>query len=58
MANVVFASIALVLLTKMGKETSTARGGDMKEMFEALRGWAGSKLGRKKPAMQPERAAA
>jgi lipopolysaccharide export system permease protein len=58
MANVVFASIALVLLAKMGKETSTARGGDMKEMFEALRGWAGSKLGRKKPAMQPERAAA
>jgi hypothetical protein len=29
----------------------------MKEMFEALRGWVGSKLGRKKPVMQPERVA-
>jgi lipopolysaccharide export system permease protein len=57
LANVVFAAIALVLLAKMGKETSTARGGDMKEMFEALRGWVGSKLGRKKPVMQPERVA-
>jgi lipopolysaccharide export system permease protein len=57
-ANVVFAAIALVLLAKMGKETSTARGGDMKEMFEALRGWVSAKLGRKKPVMQPERAAA
>jgi len=58
MANVIFASIALVLLAKMGKEGSTARGGDMKEMFDSIRGWARSKVGRKKPVVQPERAAA
>jgi hypothetical protein len=27
-------------------------------MFDALRGWVRSKLGREKPAMQPEQAAA
>ncbi|MEO8910016.1 MAG: LptF/LptG family permease [Gemmatimonadaceae bacterium] len=58
MANVIFASIALVLLAKMGKEGSTARGGDMKEMLDAIRGWARSKIGRKKTVAQPERAAA
>jgi hypothetical protein len=58
MANVIFASIALVLLAKMGKEGSTARGGDMKEMFDSIRGWARSKIGRRKPVVQPERAAA
>ena len=58
MANVIFALIALVLLAKMGKEGSTARGGDMKEMFDSIRGWARSKIGRKKPVVQPERAAA
>ena len=58
MANVIFGSIALVLLAKMGKEGSTARGGDMKEMFDSIRGWARSKVGRKKPVIQPERAAA
>ncbi|HEV7594865.1 MAG TPA: LptF/LptG family permease [Gemmatimonadaceae bacterium] len=58
MANVIFALIALVLLAKMGKEGSTARGGDMKEMFDSIRGWARSKVGRKKPMVSPERAAA
>jgi lipopolysaccharide export system permease protein len=58
MANVIFALIALLLLAKMGKEGSTARGGDMKEMFDSIRGWVRSKVGRKKPAGQPERAAA
>jgi len=58
MANVIFALIALLLLAKMGKEGSTARGGDMKEMFDSIRGWARSKVGRKKPVVQPERAAA
>ena len=58
MANVIFASIALVLLAKMGKEGSTARGGDTREMFDSIRGWIGSKVGRKKSIIQPERAAA
>jgi lipopolysaccharide export system permease protein len=58
MANVIFALIALVLVAKMGKEGSTARGGDMKEMFDSIRGWVRSKVGRKKPVAQPERAAA
>ena len=58
MANVIFAMIALLLLAKMGKEGSTARGGDMREMFDSIRGWVRSKVGRKKPMIQPERAAA
>lgn len=58
MANVIFAAIALLMLRKMGKEGSTARGGDMREMFDSLRGWARSKIGRKKPLTQPEQAAA
>jgi lipopolysaccharide export system permease protein len=58
LANVIFAAIALVLLAKMGREGSTARGGDMKEMFDALRGWIRSKFRREKPPVQPERAAA
>ena len=58
MANVIFALIALLLLSKMGKEGSTARGGDMREMFDSIRGWVRSKVGRKKPMIQPERAAA
>jgi lipopolysaccharide export system permease protein len=58
MANVVFAAIALVLLAKMGREGSTARGGDMREMLDSLRGWARSKIGRKKSVIAPERLAA
>ena len=58
MPNVIFAAIALVMLRKMGKEGSTARGGDMREMFDSLRGWARSKIGRKKAIVQPEQAAA
>jgi len=45
MANVVFASIALWMLSKMGQEGSTARGGDMKEMLGAIRGSIRSKIG-------------
>ena len=40
MADVLFAGIALWLLAKMGTEGSTARGGDMREMFESMREWA------------------
>jgi lipopolysaccharide export system permease protein len=58
MANVIFALIALLLLAKMGKEGSTARGGDTREMFDSIRGWVRSKVGRKRPIVQPERAAA
>jgi hypothetical protein len=58
MANVIFAAIALLMLRKMGKEGSTARGGDMREMFDSLRGWIRSKIGRKKTLTQPEQAAA
>jgi lipopolysaccharide export system permease protein len=45
MANVIFSLIALWLLTKMGQEGSTARGGDMKEMIGAIKGTIRSKLG-------------
>jgi len=58
MANVIFALIAFGLLAKMGKEGGTARGGDTREMFDSIRGWVRSKVGRKKPIIQPERAAA
>jgi lipopolysaccharide export system permease protein len=58
MANVIFAAIALAMLAKMGREGSTARGGDMREMFDSIRGWVRSKVGRKKAVVQPERAAA
>jgi lipopolysaccharide export system permease protein len=57
LANVIFGAVALVLLAKMGKEGSTARGGDMKEMLDALRGWSRARLRRKKVPV-PERAAA
>jgi lipopolysaccharide export system permease protein len=58
MANVIFALVALLLLAKMGKEGGTARGGDTREMFDSIRGWVRSKVGRKKPSIQPESAAA
>jgi lipopolysaccharide export system permease protein len=58
MANVIFAAIALVMLSRMGREGSTARGGDMREMLDSLRGWVRSKIGRKKPVIAPERVTA
>jgi lipopolysaccharide export system permease protein len=60
MANVIFAIIALWMLTKMGQEGSTARGGDMREMLDSMRDSIKSKLGRgrAKVAPNPERAAA
>ena len=45
MANVIFALIALWMLAKMGQEGTTARGGDMKEMLGAIKGWIRSKIG-------------
>ena len=44
-ANVAFALVAVWLLSKIGREARTARGGDMGEMFDAIRGWIREKLG-------------
>ena len=44
-ANVLFALVALWLLSKIGREARTARGGDMGEMIDAIRGWAREKIG-------------
>ena len=45
-ANVLFALVAVWLLSKIGREARTARGGDMGEMIDSIRGWAREKLGR------------
>lgn len=58
MANVIFAVIALVMLARMGQEGATARGGDMKEMFDSIRGWTRSTLGWKNRRAGTGRAAA
>jgi lipopolysaccharide export system permease protein len=58
MANVIFSLVALWLLTKMGQEGSTARGGDMKDMFGAIKGWMKSKIGWKNRRVQRDRVAA
>jgi lipopolysaccharide export system permease protein len=57
MANVIFALIALWMLAKMGQEGSTSRGGDMKEMLGAIRGWLRSKLGWRNRRVRRERLA-
>jgi lipopolysaccharide export system permease protein len=46
LANIVFTLIGLVLLSRMGKESSTARGGDMREMLDMARAWLAAKLRR------------
>jgi lipopolysaccharide export system permease protein len=58
MANVIFSLAALWLLAKMGKETSTARGGDMKEMIGAIKGTIRSKFGWRDRRVNRERLAA
>ncbi len=45
LANLLFATVALVLLRKMGDETATSRGGDAREMLDSLRGWVMKQLG-------------
>jgi len=57
MANVIFGLIALWLLAKMGQEGSTARGGDMKEMIGAIKGYIRSRIGWKNRRVQRERLA-
>jgi hypothetical protein len=58
MANVVFGLVALWMLAKIGQEGSTARGGDMKEFFGAIRGTIRSKIGWKNRRVMRERIAA
>ena len=58
MANVIFAIIALWMMTKMGKEGSTARGGDATEMIGAIKGWIRSKTGWRDRRVRRERLAA
>ncbi|MFN2637688.1 MAG: LptF/LptG family permease [Gemmatimonadaceae bacterium] len=57
MANVVFGLVALWMLAKIGQEGSTARGGDMKEFFGAIRGTIRSKIGWKNRRVMRERMA-
>ena len=58
MANVIFALAALWMLAKMGREGTTARGGDMSEMIGAIKGSIRSKIGWKNRRVQRERVAA
>jgi lipopolysaccharide export system permease protein len=39
LTNILFLGIAALLLSRMGKEGATARGGDMAEAIDALRAW-------------------
>ncbi|MFL5478743.1 MAG: LptF/LptG family permease [Gemmatimonadaceae bacterium] len=57
-ANVIFSLLALWLLAKMGKESSTARGGDMKEMLGAIRGTIRTRIGWKDRRIRREGIAA
>jgi lipopolysaccharide export system permease protein len=55
MANVLFALVALWMLAKMGREGTTARGGDMREMIGAIKGSIRSKIGWKNRRVRRER---
>jgi lipopolysaccharide export system permease protein len=58
MANVIFSLVALWMLSKMGQEGSTARGGDMRDMLGAIKGSIRSRIGWKDRRVRPERIAA
>jgi lipopolysaccharide export system permease protein len=58
MANVIFGLIALWMLTKIGQEGSTARGGDLREMLGTIRGSIRSKIGWKDRRVRREKLAA
>jgi lipopolysaccharide export system permease protein len=45
-ANVVLTSVAAVMLSRMGKEGATARGGDIGEILDALRTWRTNTMAR------------
>ncbi|MFL5573215.1 MAG: LptF/LptG family permease [Gemmatimonadaceae bacterium] len=51
-ANVIFASIALSLMARIGQEGTTARGGDMKDMIGAVKGAIRSRIGWKNRRVQ------
>jgi lipopolysaccharide export system permease protein len=46
MANILFTMVGLVLLARMGKESGSSRGGDMREMLDMLRAWFAGMLRR------------
>jgi lipopolysaccharide export system permease protein len=46
MANILFTIVGLFLLARMGKESGSSRGGDMREMFDMLRTWCAGCLRR------------
>ena len=50
MSNFVFMIIAAFFMARMGKEASTARGGDMAELWETLRSWTRARFGRERRA--------
>jgi len=58
MANVIFALVALWLLSRMGKEGTTARGGDMRDMINAIKGSLRAKIGWKDRRLRRGRIAA
>jgi hypothetical protein len=57
-ANILFAMVAVWLLSKIGREARTARGGDMGEMIDSIRGWGRAKLGMDRRRRNMERSAA
>ena len=46
LANIVFTIVGVGLLSRMGKESGSARGGDMREMLDLLRAWVAKMLRR------------
>lgn len=46
LANILFTIVGLVLLARMGKESGSSRGGDMREMIDLLRAWCAALLRR------------
>ena len=49
--NVLFTVVGLLLLSRMGKEGATARGGDLGEAFEQLKTWWKARRTRGAPAL-------
>jgi lipopolysaccharide export system permease protein len=45
-ANILFTIVGLFLMARMGREGSTARGGDAGEFVESLKNWVGKQLRR------------
>ena len=46
MANILFTIVGLVLLARMGRESGSSRGGDMREMIDLMRAWFAGMLRR------------